>query len=128
MGEAPVGAIIVGTGNQEGLFLALGKRSTVVGRDESLPLQIEDERVSRKHVQFRLDPATNNYVVMDLQSTNGTSVNDRRIFTETVLADGDVITIGNTKLLFTLEIPTDKANALAVYKKVGEKRRSTLIR
>jgi pSer/pThr/pTyr-binding forkhead associated (FHA) protein len=124
-------SIIVATGpggSQEGLFLPLGKKSSVIGRDESLPLQIEDGAVSRKHLQIRFEPSDNSYRAYDMKSGNGLFINGRRVFDETVLVDGDELTIGGTKLLFVLEDPKDKANALTVIKKVGERKRSTLVR
>ena len=121
-------SLIVANGTQEGLFLPLGKKSSVVGRDEALPLQLEDERVSRKHLQVRFEASDNTYRALDMKSANGVYVNNRRVTTETVLADGDEITIGQTKLYFVLQDPADKANALTVIKKAGEKRRSTLLR
>lgn len=124
-------SIIVATGPggaQEGLFLPLGKKTSVIGRDESLPLQIEDGAVSRKHLQIRYEPSDGTYRALDMKSGNGLFINGRRVFDETVLVDGDEITIGGTKLLFTLEDPQDKANALTVIKKVGERKRSTLVR
>jgi pSer/pThr/pTyr-binding forkhead associated (FHA) protein len=120
--------LIVSSGPQEGLFLNLGKKTSVIGRDEAVPLQIEDERASRKHLQIRFDAATNSYLALDMKSSNGTLIGGRRIVTEVTLADGDEITIGDTKLLFTNEIPADKVSALAVIKKAGERRRSTLMR
>lgn len=120
--------LIVSSGPQEGLFLPLGKKTSVIGRDEAVPLQIEDERASRKHLQVRFDPGTGTYLALDMKSSNGTFIGGRRIFTEVTLAEGDEIIVGDTKLLFTSEIPTDKVSALAVLKKAGERRRSTLMR
>ncbi len=115
-------------GAQEGLFLPLGKKSSVIGRDESLPLQIEDGSVSRKHLQIRFEASDASYRAQDMKSGNGLYINGRRVFDETKLVDGDELMIGATKLLFVLEEPTDKANALTVIKKVGERKRSTLVR
>jgi hypothetical protein len=44
-------SLIVISGNQTGEFLPLGQRTSVIGRAESLPLQILDDMVSRKHIQ-----------------------------------------------------------------------------
>ncbi|MGE3107470.1 MAG: FHA domain-containing protein [Phycisphaerales bacterium] len=121
-------ALIVSNGTQEGLFLPLGKKSTVIGRDEAVPLQLEDERVSRKHCQVRHEPKDDGYYLLDMKSSNGTYLNNRRMVSEARLNDGDEIQLGDTKILFTTEVPTDKANALAVMKKAGERRRSTLMR
>lgn len=77
-----------------------------LGRDESNRIQLADNEVSRRHVEVRDDVAAApdgkafGYVVVDLQSSNGTYVNDQRI-TEHHLRTGDRILIGRTLLLFT---------------------------
>lgn len=121
-------SIIVGTGPKQGIFLQLGRKTTVLGRDEAVSMQIEDERASRKHCQIRFEPSDNQYRLLDMSSTNGTYINGKRIPGEVLLTDGDEISIGDTKIMFVLEDPTDKVSALNVFKKVGERRRSTLIR
>jgi pSer/pThr/pTyr-binding forkhead associated (FHA) protein len=124
-------ALIVGLGGggaQEGLYLPLGRKTSVIGRDESLPLQIQDERVSRRHLQVRYEPARNCYIAVDMKSANGTLINDRPLLGEVELRDGDRIQIGGATLLFTTEIPRDKANAMEVFKAAGERHRSTIVR
>lgn len=121
-------SLIVCSGKQEGLFLPLGKKASVIGRDESLPLQLEDEKASRRHVQIRFEPTDNRYRAVDMKSTNGTLYNGRVVTTEVVLSEGDEIQVGDTKLLFTMEDPKDRPNAMEVLKKVGERRRSTMMR
>jgi pSer/pThr/pTyr-binding forkhead associated (FHA) protein len=118
--------LIMGSGPREGYY-PLGQRTTVIGRDEALPIQVLDDRVSRRHVQIRYDPADASYHVLDMKSSNGVFINGRRIFTDTVLVDGDQIQIGDTKLLFAAADFDDKDIALAHFKKVGERRRSTLM-
>jgi pSer/pThr/pTyr-binding forkhead associated (FHA) protein len=53
--------------------------------------------VSRKHAEIRL--RLGRYTLYDLQSTNGTYVNGRRV-AEVVLADGDRLSIGGVELEF----------------------------
>ncbi len=48
-----------------------------IGRDPDNILTLEDMRVSRMHAQLRL--VQGQYVVFDLQSTGGTTVNGRRV-------------------------------------------------
>ena len=70
----------------------LNKDGLVVGRDSACDAVINHEDVSRRHARFKLsDDAVS---VQDLESTNGTSVNNRRIFKETVLRPGDVLKLG----------------------------------
>jgi pSer/pThr/pTyr-binding forkhead associated (FHA) protein len=118
-------SLIVTNGKQEGDFYPLGHRTNVVGRDEALPIQILDNMVSRKHLQIRFDPATNQYHAFDMKSRNGVYVNNRKIEGETALNDGDIILVGLTSLLFTKEDFKDKKSALEHYKKAGERMRVT---
>ena len=120
-------SIIVSQGRQEGDFWPLGRRTTVIGRGETLPVQILDDLVSRRHLQIRYDPQANTYTAVDMHSRNGVYVNDHRITDETVLADGDTIAIGQTMLLFTEEDIQDRESAMLCYKKVGEKMKVTII-
>ncbi|MBP7049554.1 MAG: FHA domain-containing protein [Phycisphaerae bacterium] len=118
-------SVIVTNGKQEGNYYPLGRRTNVIGRDEALPIQILDGLVSRKHLQIRFDPATNQYVAYDMKSRNGVYLNNRQIQGEVPLHDGDLITIGITTLLFADRDFKDKDSALLHYKKVGERMRVT---
>jgi pSer/pThr/pTyr-binding forkhead associated (FHA) protein len=126
--EAFMAAIIVGPGEQEGLYLPLGKKTSVIGRDESLPLQVQDEQASRRHVQIRFEAARNSYIATDMKSANGTLINGRPLIGEIELRDGDELRIGMTTLLFTTTMPKDKANAMEVFKAAGQRHRSTIVR
>ncbi len=119
-------SIIVRNGPQEGLYLPLGKGAKVIGRHEASNLQIDDDGVSRRHVQIRFDNKTTEFYATDMRSRNGTYVKGRRIDDEVRLRDGDEILIGSTTLVFTEGTPTDKANAMDVLKQVGERGRSTM--
>lgn len=119
-------SIIIAAGPREGDFYPLGHRTTVIGRDEAVPVQIVDERVSRRHLQIRYEEGRG-YIALDMRSANGSFRNGARMSGETLLADGDEIQIGDTKLLFTLSDFPDKQSALAHFKKAGQKHRSTLM-
>lgn len=119
-------SIIVISGSQKGEFLPLGKRVNVIGRAENLTLQILDNLVSRKHLRIWFNDIKNIYLAEDMKSKHGVLINDRQIACETILSEGDEITIGDTKLLFTDKDFNDRESALSHYKKVGEKKRTTL--
>jgi pSer/pThr/pTyr-binding forkhead associated (FHA) protein len=112
-------------GKQQGNWWPLGKRTTVIGRGENLLVQILDDLVSRKHLQIRYDADANQYVAMDMNSSNGVYVNNRRITADTVLCDGDSLSIGRSVLLFTDKDFDDRESALSHFKKVGERMRAT---
>ena len=69
----------------------------VIGRGTEADIRLPDTGVSRKHVDVVLDGGT--ATVEDLGSTNGTLVNGRRV-SRLALADGDVIRIGHSVLVY----------------------------
>jgi predicted component of type VI protein secretion system len=87
-------SLIIISGKQTGEFLPLGSRTSVIGRAESLPLQILDDKVSRKHLRIRFDKGTGKYYAEDMSSKHGVLTNGRKISGEAVLVDGDQILIG----------------------------------
>ena len=119
-------SIIVTSGKNKDDYYPLGKRTTVIGRDEALLVQILDEHVSRKHLQIRFDKESELYYALDMKSKHGVFINDHKIEQEVILSDGDNICIGETNIMFLKEDFPDKESALAHYKKVGERKRSTL--
>lgn len=119
-------SLIVTSGRQEGDYYPLGRRTNVIGRDEALLIQVLDNMVSRKHLQIRFDEKTGKYYAYDMKSRNGVYVNNQRISGETPLADGDVILVGLTSLLFLDKDFKDKDSALLHYRKVGERMRVTV--
>jgi hypothetical protein len=75
----------------------IGGERAVIGRLSGSEVEIEDPGASRRHAEIRRQGE--NFVVVDLGSTNGTLVNDNPI-SEATLEDGDRITIGRTVLEF----------------------------
>ncbi len=75
-----------------GLRHALTDRAMVLGRDPGCDITIDDSSVSRHHARFL--PDGDGFTVVDLDSTNGTSVNKVAI-TECRLKDGDDLRFGN---------------------------------
>lgn len=119
-------SIIVETGNSKGDYYPLGHRTTVIGRAESLLVQILDERVSRKHMSISYDAEKDCFTVVDLKSRHGVFVNEIQIKQETVLSDGDRIEIGDTVILFSLRDFDSCESALNHFKRVGERSNPTL--
>jgi pSer/pThr/pTyr-binding forkhead associated (FHA) protein len=118
-------SVIITTGDQKGEFLPLGRRISVIGRAENLPLQIRDDLISRKHLRIRFDEETGDYFAEDMGSHNGVYINNKRITEKTRLAEGDMILIGTTLLMFTQKDFDDKDSALTHFKKAGEQMRVT---
>lgn len=120
-------SIFVMTGNQKGDYYPLGRRTNVIGRDEALPIQILDDRISRKHLRIGFDADGGRYYAADMNSRHGVFINDEKITDETHLSDGDYITIGGTDLLFTVKDFDDHESALSHFKKAGERERPTQV-
>ena len=70
------------------------------GRGDEADVKVTDERMSRRH--FVVTPRDGKFFARDLDSTNGTRVNDKRI-TEVVLRPNDRIHAGQTVMIFELE-------------------------
>jgi hypothetical protein len=81
----------------DGPAVALGTDPVLIGRDPQNDVVFDDRRVSRKHAEIRL--RLGRYTLYDLQSTNGTYVNGRRV-AEKVLDDGDKISVGGLEIVF----------------------------
>ena len=120
-------SILIVSGSSEGDFYLLGRQPLTVGRDDGCHLQIVDDAVSRRHLQIRLDREHKKYFAQDMQSANGTLVNDHRITGDTPLADGDLIRLGKTQLMFSSVDFTDRETAFQHYRRRGEGDKSTII-
>jgi len=119
--------VIITSGDQKGDYYPLGQRTNVVGRTESIPIQILDDLISRKHLQIRFVKEERKYYALDMKSKHGVYINGGRITGETALVEGDEILIGQTTLLFTDKDFNDRESALSHFKKVGERARPTHI-
>ena len=103
MGDArPRGILIVQNGDFEGARHELVSDETLIGRNPTTDITLLDEGISREHAIVLRDEATRGYVIEDLQSTNGTKVNGKRV-RSAELRPGDTIEIGHTRFLFTEE-------------------------
>ena len=75
----------------------LDTERSVIGRLSGSEVEIQDPGASRKHAEIRREGE--DYMVVDLGSTNGTLLNDAPV-SEATLENGDRITIGRTVLEF----------------------------
>lgn len=67
-----------------------------IGRGSNNDIVVPDISISRVHAQIEQDP-DGNWVLTDLDSTNGSFVNDAKIHS-TTLHDGDMISLGTSRL------------------------------
>lgn len=89
-------------GGFEGMTFPLEAEETLIGRNPNTDITLLDEGISREHAIVLYDAAADRYAVEDLQSTNGTKVNGKRV-RSAVLQPGDTLQIGSTIFEFVRE-------------------------
>jgi pSer/pThr/pTyr-binding forkhead associated (FHA) protein len=96
------GVLVICNGGFEGMEYELNSEETLIGRNPTTDVTLLDENISREHTIILFDAESGVYTVEDLQSTNGTKVNGKRIRSVT-LDDDDEIEIGHTRFRFLLK-------------------------
>jgi hypothetical protein len=91
----------------------LHRGETLLGREESCSICLDDEQVSRRHAKIRVDSGS--ATLVDLDSRNGTKLNGQKVTDPTPLSDGDLISIGRQEM--TIKV---------IERKPAFKRRGTL--
>jgi hypothetical protein len=81
--------------------IPIARLPCAIGRALDNDVVLDDRSVSRYHAQIRAERG--GLIVVDLQSTNGTFLNGRRVAGEARLKDGDSLTIGRAPLRLQLE-------------------------
>lgn len=86
------------TVSRDGVTVAefeLTERQYIIGRTELADIVIEDTYVSKMHAMLQI--YSNAIVLLDLNSTNGTTVNSR-VVDKTILRTDDIISLGHYRL------------------------------
>ncbi|MBI8999790.1 DUF3662 and FHA domain-containing protein [Corynebacterium sp. CCM 9185] len=89
--HAPLVSLLLQDGSSRTYLVQEG--SNIVGRGADVDFRLPDMGVSRRHAEIMWDGR--DAVLVDLHSTNGTTVNDTDI-DNWLLADGDVIKVGHS--------------------------------
>jgi hypothetical protein len=84
-----------------GKRIIVGSGGATLGRSRQCDVVVDDPNVSRTHAELR--PRGGSWVLTDLGSTNGSSVNGRRIDAPTVVKPGDEIELGTATMKFELQ-------------------------
>lgn len=93
----PVAWLVAASGRRAGRDTRLS-RLTAIGRDGIRnDIVLEDSSISSTHAKIRLERGR--FILYDLASTNGTTVNGKRTQKQ-MLADGDVIVFGKVVFIF----------------------------
>ena len=70
----------------------------VLGRGSDADLRLDDKGVSRRHLQLSMQGGA--VVASDMGSTNGTLINGAPLRAPVVLANGSLLRMGNTRIIF----------------------------
>ncbi len=84
--------LVITKGPRLGENIPLSKLPITIGRDDSADIPINLKSISRKHMQISKGNA--GYILEDLNSSNGTFINEDRIEKPRLLQDGDTIALG----------------------------------
>lgn len=93
MPQNPVVTLLLQDGSSRTFLINEG--SNIIGRSNGADFRLPDTGVSRQHAEITWDG--HDAVLVDLESTNGTTVNDTPV-ENWLLADGDVITMGHSHI------------------------------
>ena len=118
----------------------------VIGRAQDAGLFLDSSGVSRHHARISWTGST--YLLEDLDSTNGTWPNERRLTEPASLSNGDLIRFGDVPFVFSLDdsaketmifssapapslvniLFTDITNSTALRQRLGDSKALTLVR
>ena len=96
-GASKEACLVVINGVDLGKKYNLAQRSTLIGRSSKVDIQVDEDSISRNHAV--IENYGDDIVVRDLNSTNGTYVNDRPIQHHRLM-DGEQVKIGRTIFKF----------------------------
>ena len=105
---APLANFLVRNGALKGTRLIVKTPVANIGRAEYNDLVIPDESVSTSHAKLLRREGV--WILVDLESTNGTHVDGERISTDTPIAPGTMVRFGDVQVVFE---PTDDAVGVA---------------
>jgi tetratricopeptide (TPR) repeat protein len=106
--ESKGAKLVVTAGPETGKEYNVEYNEIFVGRGVDNDFVVSDPSMSRKH--FRIRRRFDEYIIVDLQSGNGTRVNGEKV-TEQVLVNNDDIVVGRTTLRF-VDLAAEQAMAI----------------
>lgn len=100
------GVLVVLSGGLFGRSAVIERAWLVAGRQEDCDFALADPMMSRRHFQVGVEEG--DFYVEDLGSTNGTTLNAKKLDKKTHLMYGDRIVAGDTVLRFFIEEDLEK--------------------
>ncbi len=94
-------SLLIQTSGESSQTLQFSQGNILIGRDPECEVVLEDAASSARHA--RLSYHHNQWWLEDLQSTNGTKLNNETVQTATIVVNGDTIQCGQTVLLVSIE-------------------------
>jgi len=101
--EREIAILQILRGSDTGMRVPLTKASVTIGRTVDSDLVLHDSKISRVHARIDRVDDTHTWTLTDVDSTNGTFLNNRPVTGTVRLANGDKIFLGHTILKFSLE-------------------------
>lgn len=114
-------------GRDQGKRFDVGRLTLRIGRDPGNDVRLHDTEVSRVHAEVGFEETGQEFVLADLQSSNGTFVNGKRVERQK-LRNGDRILLGATLLIFTRPDEFDSPDVLDDVDIVSARQDSQVIR
>lgn len=100
------------------VFRLIPGRTVTIGRAPTNQIVVKDERCSRGHAEVFLSDGV--WTVRDLESRNGTLVDNEQIRGDHALSPGSVIRIGRTQLAFVHDLSKAFADSGAVPPRIDD--------
>jgi RsiW-degrading membrane proteinase PrsW (M82 family) len=95
-------------------YILVKEETIFLGRDPSCQLVLDPllyNGVSRRHLVIRPIAGTNHWEIHDLDSANGTYLNDKRLSRPLILQPGDRFKLGQNGPEFIFELPPNNPNS-----------------
>ena len=91
--------------------IALQIGENVLGREGDGVILLNSTTVSRRHARLTINP--NNTVIEDLDSKNGTYLNDRQVEAPTAIAEGDTVRFGSLVCTFHRSLSNNSTQSIS---------------
>jgi pSer/pThr/pTyr-binding forkhead associated (FHA) protein len=99
-------SLVVSQGPHKGRVIPVSLPQFLVGRDSKCHLRPASQSISKRHCE--LLNRGEKWFLRDLNSTNGTFVNDEQVTGEREIQDGDILKIGPLEFGVSIEVQAEK--------------------